>query len=63
MSIAPPRPPLPRDDFVAWVRREGEARYHDHHPFHVRMHAGELRREELQAWVRNRYYYQTRIPI
>jgi pyrroloquinoline-quinone synthase len=27
------------------------------------MHAGELSREEIQTWVRNRYYYQTRIPI
>jgi pyrroloquinoline-quinone synthase len=27
------------------------------------MHAGELSREELQRWVANRYYYQTRIPI
>jgi pyrroloquinoline-quinone synthase len=27
------------------------------------MHAGELSRPELQAWVRNRFYYQTRIPI
>lgn len=49
--------------FVERLRREGASRYHDAHPFHVRMHAGELRREELQAWVLNRYYYQTRIPI
>ena len=27
------------------------------------MHAGSLTREEIQAWVRNRYHYQTRIPI
>jgi pyrroloquinoline-quinone synthase len=27
------------------------------------MHAGTLSREQLQAWVRNRYYYQTRVPI
>jgi len=38
-------------------------RYHDKHPFNVRMHEGTLSREELQIWVRNRYYYQTRIPI
>ena len=27
------------------------------------MHEGALRREEIQTWARNRYYYQTRIPI
>jgi len=59
----PLRPPLPEAEFVEWLRREGAARYHDHHPFHHRMHAGALSREEIQAWVRNRYYYQTRIPI
>jgi pyrroloquinoline-quinone synthase len=45
------------------LRREGERRYHDRHPFNLRMHAGELTRDELQKWVLNRYYYQTRIPI
>lgn len=49
--------------FIARLRREGSARYHDRHPFNVRMHAGSLTKEELGAWVRNRYYYQTRIPI
>ncbi len=57
------KPAVSRDDFVEWLRREGESRYHDHHPFHLRMHEGTLSREEIQAWVRNRYYYQTRIPI
>ena len=27
------------------------------------MHEGSLTRGELQCWVQNRYYYQTRIPI
>ena len=27
------------------------------------MHDGRLSREQLQAWVANRWYYQTRIPI
>lgn len=27
------------------------------------MHEGKLSRRQLQAWVENRYYYQTRIPI
>jgi pyrroloquinoline-quinone synthase len=55
--------PLPGDELVAWLRREGEQRYHDRHPFHRRMHEGRLTRRQLQEWVRNRYYYQTRIPI
>ena len=57
------RAPLPREEFVAWLRREGESRYHDRHRVHVLMHEGKLTREQLQQWVLNRYYYQTRIPI
>ena len=60
---APERAPLPRDEFVEWLRREGEARYHDRHRYHILMHEGKLTREQLQQWVLNRYYYQTRIPI
>jgi len=54
---------MPTDDFVERLRREGASRYHDRHPFHVRMHEGKLTRTQLQQWVLNRYYYQTRIPI
>ena len=54
---------LDADAFVARLRAEGERRYHDRHPFHIAMHAGKLSREQIQAWVRNRFYYQTRIPI
>src|SRR5882762_2904142 len=56
-------PPLSRDEFIEWVRQEGEHRYHDHHRYHVLMHDGKLTRIQLQQWVINRYYYQTRIPI
>jgi pyrroloquinoline-quinone synthase len=49
--------------FVEHLRREGERRYHDRHPFNVRMHQGDLSKVELQRWVLNRYYYQTRIPV
>jgi pyrroloquinoline-quinone synthase len=45
------------------LRREGASRYHDEHPFHLRMHQGKLTKNQLQQWVLNRYYYQTRIPI
>lgn len=54
--------PLSPEALVARLREEGEKRYHDRHPFHVRMHAGTLSRAQIQAWVLNRYYYQTRIP-
>ncbi len=49
--------------FETRLRGIGEERYHHRHPFNVRMHEGALCREELQLWVGNRYYYQTRIPI
>jgi pyrroloquinoline-quinone synthase len=49
-------------EFVAVLRAQG-SRYHDLHPFHVRMNNGELSREELQRWVANRYYYQRSIPL
>jgi pyrroloquinoline-quinone synthase len=54
---------LTPDTFVERLRSEGAARYHHLHPFNLRMHAGELARDDLRRWVVNRYYYQTRIPI
>ncbi|MBI4608190.1 MAG: pyrroloquinoline-quinone synthase PqqC [Candidatus Rokubacteria bacterium] len=55
--------PLSREAFVERLREEGSRRYHDRHPYHALMHEGKLTRLQLQAWVLNRYYYQTRIPI
>ena len=63
MTSAGARAPLSRDEFIEWVRREGEHRYHDHHRYHVLMHDGKLTQLQLQQWVLNRYYYQTRVPI
>ena len=57
------RDPLSKEAFVEWLRREGSIRYHDHHPFHELMHNGRLTKAQLQQWVLNRYYYQTRIPV
>ncbi|HEY6879476.1 MAG TPA: pyrroloquinoline quinone biosynthesis protein C, partial [Polyangiales bacterium] len=57
------RPLLDEREFVALLRAEGSVRYHDKHPFHVRMHEGKLSKLQIQAWVQNRYYYQTRVPI
>ena len=48
-------------DFVELLRAHSR-RYHDQHPFHVRMNAGRLSRKQLQGWVANRFYYQENIP-
>lgn len=47
----------------ARLRRVLAERYHHRHPFNQRMHEGTLTAAELRTWVRNRYYYQTRIPL
>jgi pyrroloquinoline-quinone synthase len=52
-----------RDPFEARLRGILAERYHDRHPFNLRMHEGTLTPGEIRTWVRNRYYYQTRIPI
>jgi pyrroloquinoline-quinone synthase len=54
---------LTREELRARLQSVGEAQYHHRHPFHLRMHRGELSRGQLQAWALNRYYYQSRIPI
>jgi pyrroloquinoline-quinone synthase len=51
------------DELEVRLRRVGEERYHHRHPFNLRMHEGRLTPDEIRTWVRNRYYYQTRIPI
>jgi pyrroloquinoline-quinone synthase len=60
--MADERRPVPPEEFVAELRAQG-GRYHHLHPFHRRMDAGELTREELQRWVTNRFYYQRCIPL
>jgi pyrroloquinoline-quinone synthase len=62
-TVSATRDPWPPADFEARLRAVGAERYHDKHPFNLRMHEGRLSRDEIQAWVRNRYYYQTRIPV
>jgi pyrroloquinoline-quinone synthase len=49
------------DGFVETLRAHS-LRYHDRHPFHVRMNAGALSRRQLQGWIANRFYYQENIP-
>ncbi|WP_458761613.1 pyrroloquinoline-quinone synthase PqqC [Cupriavidus basilensis] len=55
---------------TAWSLAEFEARlrakesgYHIHHPFNLRMAAGQCTPEQIRAWVANRFYYQTSIPL
>lgn len=55
--------PLTIEELRARLRAVGEQRYHHQHPFHLLMHEGKLTSGQLQAWVLNRYYYQSRIPI
>jgi coenzyme PQQ biosynthesis protein C len=54
---------LSREQLRERLQAVGESRYHHKHPFHLRMHRGELTRGQLQAWALNRYYYQRSIPI
>src|SRR3954452_12394597 len=54
--------PWTADELVERLRAQG-TRYHNLHPFHVRMDAGQLTRAELQRWVANRFYYQASIPL
>lgn len=51
-----------RPEFEAQLRGK-EARYHSHHPYHVAMHSGRLKEEQIRGWVLNRFYYQVNIPL
>jgi pyrroloquinoline-quinone synthase len=52
-----------RTDFETRLRAIGAERYHDRHPFHERLHSGACTPDQVRAWVINRYYYQSRIPM
>lgn len=52
-----------RTEFEARLRRIGAERYHDRHPFHARLHGGDCTPDQVRAWVINRFYYQSRIPM
>src|SRR6201996_5372819 len=55
--------PWPRDEFEKRLRDIGVERYHDKHPFHIKLHQGALNQGQVQAWVLNRFYYQRSIPL
>jgi pyrroloquinoline-quinone synthase len=50
------------DELEARLRQIGATRYHNLHPFHRKLHGGELNKGQVQAWALNRYYYQCNIP-
>ncbi|WP_405668776.1 pyrroloquinoline-quinone synthase PqqC [Streptomyces sp. NBC_01166] len=55
--------PLPPAAFEHELRELARSRYHDTHPFNVRMHEGGLSPDELRTWVANRFHYQRSIPV
>jgi pyrroloquinoline-quinone synthase len=55
--------PWSRAEFEQRLRAMGAARYHDRHPFHIKLHEGGLNQGQMQAWVLNRFYYQKSIPL
>ena len=59
MTAHPPN----RELFEARLRQIGDERYHDKHPFHHLLHSGGCTADQVRAWVINRYYYQSRIPM
>ncbi|MEM8876569.1 MAG: pyrroloquinoline-quinone synthase PqqC [Pseudomonadota bacterium] len=52
-----------RTVFEARLRQIGADRYHDKHPFHHMLHSGGCTPDQVRAWVINRFYYQSRIPM
>lgn len=53
--------PLDRDDFAKALHAKKD-RYWREHPFHARLHQGNLREQEIRSWVANRWYYQAALP-
>jgi pyrroloquinoline-quinone synthase len=57
------RPVPDRNAFEDRLKAIGAERYHDKHPFHQMLHGGQCTMTQVRAWVINRYYYQSRIPM
>ena len=56
-----PVEPLPESAFIDALRALS-GRYWGTHPFHRRLHAGELDERALRIWAANRWYYQCVLP-
>lgn len=54
---------LSSEELEQRLRKVGEQRYHDKHPFHARLHSGQCSKGEVQAWALNRFVYQAHIPV
>lgn len=54
---------LSRETFHQRLLAVGAARYHDKHPFQLRLQSGACNKSQVQAWALNRYAYQAHIPI
>lgn len=63
LDAAQGKGPQTRAAFEQRLRDIGAERYHDKHPFHHKLHSGECSADQVRAWVINRYYYQSRIPM
>ena len=63
LDAANGKAPQTRAAFEDRLRAIGAERYHDKHPFHDMLHSGRCTPEQVRAWVINRYYYQSRIPM
>ncbi len=50
-------PPLPGDEFVQLLARQRTEKYPDPPPFYQALFDGSLKREFLELWVKNMYYY------
>lgn len=50
-------------DLEARLMAIGAERYHDKHPFHHKLHAGQCTPDQVRAWVINRWAYQAAIPM
>ena len=54
---------LSPDELETALRAIGRERYHDRHPFHRMLHAGECTIDQVRAWALNRYCYQRIVPL
>ncbi|MGR4882608.1 pyrroloquinoline-quinone synthase PqqC [Streptomyces sp. LARHCF249] len=53
--------PLDESEFISALRALSSS-YWGSHPFHRRLHGGELDRRALRLWAANRWYYQRMLP-
>lgn len=56
------RQPWSRALFEQRLRAKGQA-YHIHHPFNLRLNAGQCSPQQVRGWISNRFYYQSIIPL